>query len=153
MTRRPEVGNEVRRGQRGVIDLRGLEPILRTTGEVTRRAVEPQIAARPAPDELTRQPAAWVLNGVAYDLIMIVVLGFIAIGTAYRDWAFLVYLILVLALRIPSQRVFRSALLSLVLIPIVLSLHRQGLGQDFAIFAFYFMAIGVIRAIIELRKE
>jgi hypothetical protein len=90
-------------------------------------------------------------NTFAYDLLTIVILGFISFVSTWVNWAFLVYGIYAFVRRLPSQRIFASALVSLVFVPILNILHRSTLSSSFAVFTFYFLVFGLIRACIELR--
>jgi hypothetical protein len=90
-------------------------------------------------------------NTFAYDLLIIVVLGFISFVSVWVNWAFLAYGIYTLVRRLPSQRIFVSALVCLIFVPILNILHRSTLSNSFAVFTFYFLVFGLIRACIELR--
>jgi hypothetical protein len=99
----------------------------------------------------SKTSVAFNSNEFAYDLGIIVILGFISFVSALVNWAFLAYGIYALARRLPSQRIFVSALMCLVFIPILNILHRSSLSNSFAVFTFYFLVFGLIRACIELR--
>ena len=170
----PQVGTEISRRHRGVIDLRALSDGRARSVQASRRPapstrtwsnqpVQPRTPAVVAPPQVmapqvspphrateSEQPFT-ILNGFAYDLLIITALSFVSIGTSLRDVAFLVYLIVALVKRWDSQKMFRSALFCLVLIPILQALNRVPAADMFAIFTFYFLCIGVVRAIIELK--
>lgn len=92
-------------------------------------------------------------NTLAYGLLIVTILTAIAATTSLINWAFLVYGIIVIAIKLPSQRIFTAALISLVLIPLTTLLNRNGLANDFAVVAFYFMLVGSLRAILEVRRD
>ena len=92
-------------------------------------------------------------NYLAFDLFVVVSLGVVASATDLINWAFLAYGLLVLILRTDSQRLFSAALISLVIIPGATIANRTDTVDDFAVMTFYFLLIGLIRAVIELRKE
>jgi uncharacterized membrane protein len=90
-------------------------------------------------------------NTIAYGLLIVTILGAISAVTSFVNWAVFIYAVIVLIIKLPSQRIFTAALISLVLIPCTSALHRNTLANDFAVITFYFLLIGLIRAIIESR--
>lgn len=76
----------------------------------------------------------------------------------YFDWnimEILVFLIFIWAVlgSIPSRFFALPALFFLILTPVMLSLAREERAEEFAIYAYYFMVIAVVRAILEVRNE
>ncbi len=166
---KPKVGNEFSGGRPGVLDLRqakpkpkavpkhlAYRPIIMPAAEVIQRSFTPPVRVTFNPVKITKTEAPTkksFLDGFAYDLLFIAVAFFVALATPFRDWLFLAYLVAALGFRVSSQRIFRSALFCLVLIPVLTQLKRSDAADSFAIFTFYFLCIGVIRAIVELRKD
>ena len=156
--KRQGIGKEIRPGHPQVLDLRQpqftAEQLKASPARLARwtllgptTAMRGQGAAS-APGAVTQ-----ILIGIAYDLFLITLLGYVAIGTPYVNWVFLAYALVALIFRLSSQRFFRSALICLILIPTLSALRRGALAETFAIFAFYFLAIGVIRAMFELKSQ
>ncbi len=163
---RQTVGNEFSTAKSGVLDLRTAKPkpahpkplINRPTfmlpTEVIRRVTAPPVHITFNPVQVSKPVIAHksFIDGFAYDLLFISLAFFVSLATPYRDWLLLAYLAAALIFRVSSQRIFRSALFCLVAIPVLLQLRRNEAADFFAIFTFYFLCTGVIRAIIELRK-
>lgn len=147
-----KIGNEVISGRSSFLDLRRIN-MMKPASETIRRATTLPIKLEFNPVQVTKVPKTSFLDGTAYELLFIMIAAIISSFTGYRDWVFLAYLLMALALRVSSQRILRSALFCLVLIPILLQLHKDGLADMFAIFVFYFLSIGLLRAMIELRKD
>ena len=145
-----KIGNEVISGRSNFLDLRTMKMVKPAT-ETIRRATTPPIKVELNPVRVTIVPKTSFLDGFAYELLFIMIAAMVSSFTGYRDWVFLAYLVMALVLRVSSQRIFRSALFCLVLVPLLLQFHKDGLADMFAIFTFYFLSIGVVRAIIELR--
>ena len=88
--------------------------------------------------------------------ILFLVLGlFLGI---YFDWAavqILIFLIFLWSLLGPiaSRYLAATALFFLVLTPVLLLLKRTERAEDFAIYAYYFLVMAVIRGIMEIREE
>lgn len=154
------VGNEVRRGLSQVIDLRHYPAQLPSAAmpepqdkPAATAETNSQAAAIPQPSAVKLSASNLYLGGLAYDMLLLTVLTIVAATTNYRDLAFLGYLIIVLVFQIASRRIFLLALITLTSIPLLLAFHKTALADTYAIFAFYFMAIGLIRAVIELIAE
>ncbi len=98
-------------------------------------------------------PDTATFNIVAYSVLLISILAFIAVATNYINWAFLAYGILAVAARLPSSQMFVSALICLAIIPLTSLLQRESLGNAFAVMTFYFLVIGLTRAVLELRRD
>jgi hypothetical protein len=113
---------------------------------ITRAADVPRLPL-PAPVDTP------LFNKLAYIVLLIAFLAAVAIGTSLINWAFLVYGILAVILRQPSDQIFMAALVTLVIIPITSALQRGTLANDFSVMAFYFLVIGLIRASLELRHQ
>lgn len=90
---------------------------------------------------------------VAYDFLLLTILGYIATYTTFINWVILLYLVFVIIWRIKSQRIFGLALASLVLIPLLTIFHRNDLASSYAIIAFFMLCIGLVQAIIELKTQ
>ena len=163
-----KLGNEFSTKRPALLDLRpsAIQPIAAHPNAV--KAPRPPITAQQVghalkrtttapvhvtfnPVKVTKVPKQTFLDGFAYDLLFIVVAMFVSLASPLRDWLFLLYLIAAIVFKIGSQRIFRSALFCLVLIPVLTVLKRADTADTFAVFTFYFLAIGVVRAIIELR--
>lgn len=54
---------------------------------------------------------------------------------------------------IPSRWLAGPALFFLSIVPILLALKREDQAEEYAIYAYYFLVMAVIRGIIEVRKE
>lgn len=92
-------------------------------------------------------------NVVVYDFFFVALIGIASSLTGFINWMFLVYGIGALLLRASSQRMFSSALMSLVIIPIATELQREEVADTFAVMTFFFLLIGLIVATIELKKQ
>ncbi len=132
-----------------------LKPDFKPAAEVLRRATTPPVHITFNPVHITKTEVAKksFLDGFAYDLLFIALAFFVSLATPFRDWLFLGYLLMALVFRVSSQRIFRSALFCLVAIPLLTQLKRLDAADSFAVFTFYFLSIGVLRAIIELRHD
>lgn len=147
---RKKVGNEVAGGRSRVLDLRAwVQPAIARTEEIAVRVVAPPVQVVLKPLSVTNTPRETSFDGFAYDLLFITTAAGVSLVTEYRDWLFLAYLVVAVVLQESSQRIFRSAIVCLVFIPVTQMLHREVLADSFAIFTFYFLCIGTFRAIIE----
>ena len=95
------------------------------------------------PQKLTKYPKYMpkpipAFNVFAYDMFFVTVIGILSLVTPLINWVFLAYGILVLVLKIDSQRLFSSALICLVIIPAATILSQDGIADTFAVMAFYF---------------
>lgn len=61
--------------------------------------------------------------------------------------------VLTVVLRADSRLSFGVALICLVNIPLVAALSRQQLAESIAVYAFYFLVIGVIDSLLEIQPE
>lgn len=98
-------------------------------------------------------PDTPTFNLIAYSLLLISILAVVSVATAWINWAFLVYGLLAVAARLPSSQMFVAALISLVIIPLTTILQRESLANIFAVMTFYFLVIGLVRAMLELRRD
>jgi hypothetical protein len=92
-------------------------------------------------------------NQIAYSVLLISILGAISIGTNYINWSFLIYGILAVLARLPSSQMFVAGLISLILIPITISLQKATLSDTFSVMTFYFLLIGLMRLGLEIRHK
>ncbi len=154
MAQRPsyKVGNEFIHPR--TVDVRRVKmrKLFRPAGRIVRRAVEPPVRIQFKPVKVTPTTKHSFIDSFAYDLLFISISAFLYGNIPYSDGLFLAYLLAALIFKISSERVFKSALFCLVLIPLSTFMHRQELANSFAIFTFYFLSIGVIKAIMELPK-
>lgn len=83
------------------------------------------------------------------------VLGLLSFNLALGQAAVGVYGVGAVLFRIKSQATFTLALMALVCVPLLLLLgkDRAGLAENFAVYAFLLLVIGVISAAIELRQD
>lgn len=54
---------------------------------------------------------------------------------------------------ISSQLLAKWALISLLFVPLLLTMRRENRAEQFAVLAYYFLVLAVITAIIEFKKE
>lgn len=72
---------------------------------------------------------------------------------SYRNKAITFFIIVMVIFRLQSFFPFLLALISLAAIPILLIVKNNEIAETFAIAAYYFLMIGVIKEIVSLRKE
>ncbi len=104
-------------------------------------------------DVETKSRSIALSSYVAYDFLLLTILGYIATYTGFINWVVLLYLIFVIIRRIKSQQIFALALASLILIPFLTLFRRSNLASSYAIIAFFMLCIGLIQAIIELKTQ
>jgi len=81
----------------------------------------------------------------------------VALGI-YFDWSIveiIIFLVFIWSIlwSIPSRFLVGPAIFFLALTPLLLMLDRKERAEEFAIYTYYFLAMAVIRGIIEVRKE
>jgi len=87
----------------------------------------------------------------------LIMIGGVLFG-AYFEWdlvdifVFLVFLWSILG-PIPSRVLAAPALFFLSATPVLLAMGRDDQAESFAVYAYYFLAMAVIRGIVELRSE
>jgi hypothetical protein len=91
---------------------------------------------------------------LAYPAIVILatIIGLASSSLAVGQW-FVVLYAGVAIWRLPSQVSFGLGLLTLVLVPIFTLLGRTILAENYAVYAYYFLVIGVVQAVWELRRD
>lgn len=155
--RRRLVGNEIRGGgkpsprrQHAVfLDARELQ--LRRQRLISLAAKPP---ALPLPEPISRNvPDTALFNQLAYSVLLIAVLAVVSVATSFINWAFLVYGVAAVILRLPSRIIFSSALICLIIVPVTTTLSRATLADTFSVMTFYFLLIGLVRAGLELRRD
>jgi hypothetical protein len=110
--------------------------------------------ALPLPQPIKRNvPDNPAFNQFAYSLLLVAVMSAIAIATPLINWMFLAYGILAVIIRLPGRLIFISALLCIVITAISSAFSRASTADTFAVMAFYFMVIGLVRAVIEQRRQ
>lgn len=83
-----------------------------------------------------------------------IVLLVLLVGVLFRDIAFGeiflgVYALAAIVFKLSSETSFRMAFVMLLALPIVGLMHNHPLAQNFAVYGFLLLAIGVISALIE----
>jgi len=87
----------------------------------------------------------------------LILVGGVLFG-AYFGWdiaeifVFLVFLWSILG-PVPSRLLAAPALLFLAATPVLIALGREEQAETFAVYAYYFLAMAVIRGIVELRED
>lgn len=109
--------------------------------------------ARPA-GITTRKIRSALKSWLAYPLIVLLatVIGLASSSLAVGQWLVAIYAIFAIW-RLPSQLSFGLGLLTLVLVPAFTLLKREVLAENYAVYAYYFLVIGVVQAILELRRS
>lgn len=158
--RRRLVGNEIRSGSRKLRPSRqSSHYVLQEHAIALQQRRQRMIAltarppAVPLPPPIQNNADNVTFNQLAYTVLLVAIMASISIATSFINWAFLVYAVLAVIVRLPSRLIFTSALICLVIIVIASSLSRSNFVNGFAVMTFYYMAIGLIRAILELRRE
>lgn len=90
-----------------------------------------------------------LVNAIAYDTLVIVVLAYIGFISKWLLWFIIGYAIIVLIFRFSSRRMFISAALSLVMLIILKFLRRNLLETAFLDLTLFYIIIGSIRLGIE----
>jgi hypothetical protein len=109
--------------------------------------------ALPLPNPIKKNiPDTPGFNQFAYSFLLISVMSAVAVATTYINWMFLLYGILAVIMRFPSRIIFVSALICFVIVIMSSVVSKNSLANTFAVMAFYFMVIGLIRAILELHN-
>jgi hypothetical protein len=133
---------------------------LREQSEVLRAHRQRAIAytakppAPPLPQPIKKSvPDTPSFNQFAYSILLIAIMSAIAIATPLINWMFLVYGLLAIVARVPSRLIFVSALICLTIIAISSALSKESTANIFAIMTFYFILIGLLRAVLELRRQ
>jgi len=109
------------------------------TPAATPAAPKPRPAYRRAAPHAAR--AAILLLGAAF---------FLSLGISLPERLIGIYFIATLVYAIDSQRTFLIALIFLVLVAVWSAFGSSGSAEQFAIYAFYFLVIGLISAIREM---
>jgi hypothetical protein len=89
------------------------------------------------------------INALAFDLLLIVMLGY---AVSVSSWAFsilIAYAVLALFFHISSLRLFISAGICIVLVPILDLVHRTPLLKAYALFAIFYLVVATVRAVLE----
>ena len=114
-------------------------PTVTTPAAATPAAPKPRPAYRRAAPHAAR--AAILLLGAAF---------FLSLGISLPERLIGIYFIATLVYAIDSQRTFLIALIFLVLVAVWSAFGSSGSAEQFAIYAFYFLVIGLISAIREM---
>ena len=90
-----------------------------------------------------------------YDVACMVAGAFLGIWFDWTTVEILIFLVFLWSILGPITSRFLAipALFFLVTVPVLLTLKRDDRAEEFAIYAYYFLVMAVIRAIIEVRKE
>lgn len=116
------------------------------------RAATPPPLPLPAPIKKSI-PDTPSFNQFAYSVLLIAIMAGVAVATPFINWMFLVYGVLAVIVRLPSRIVFISAFVCIIVTAISSAFSRESLSNTFAIMTFYFMLIGLVRAILEVRPH
>lgn len=156
--RRRLIGNDMVAGGKGIKPYRPPRQRIREQSEAMQVQRQRMITytakppALPLPKPIKKSvPDTPTFNQFAYSVLLIAIMSVVAIATPFINWMFLVYGLLAIIVRLPSRIIFLSALVCLVIVMISSALARSSIADTFAIMTFYFMVVGLIRAILELR--
>lgn len=152
--RRKLIGNEIRAGGRRSARhpiFESIDSLQIHRNHLIRLAARPPTL--PLPAQLKPVPDSVWFNQLAYSVLLIAILAVVAVASNLINWAFLIYGLTAVVLRLPSRLIFASALICLVIIPITTALARHSLANVFSVMTFYFLLIGLVRAMLELRRK
>lgn len=85
--------------------------------------------------------------------VICVVLGIASYNLALGQWAIGIYALASLVFRVKSQTTFTLALMALVSVPLLTVLHNQTLADNFAVYAYLLLVVGVFSALLEQWRE
>jgi hypothetical protein len=89
------------------------------------------------------------INAVAYDTLIIVVLGYVAFISRWIIYAIVIYAIVVIIFKFGSRRMFISAGICLALTGILKILNRPMLTRSFTELTVFFLLVASTRMVIE----
>lgn len=113
--------------------------------------LRPGPPAKPAPV----QPSPRLRGGPTYGLILAagIAAGVASATLAVGQWLVAAYAVVVLVFRLPSRVSFLIALAALALVPVFTIMGRGALAENYAVYAYFLLAIGVVAAVRELRRD
>src|SRR4030095_4135667 len=79
------------------------------------------------------------------------VVGIVLPNIQYGQWAVAAYGLFALIFRIKSQVTFALALFALITVPMLILIGQKGLAENYAVYSFLLLVVGVISATLELR--
>lgn len=94
-----------------------------------------------------------LINAIAFDMLVIVMLGYVALASSWSTWVMLVYAAIVLLFRVSSLRMYISAAICVILLPIFQLLNHHSLVKPYAIFTAVFICVGSVRLALEFYKK
>lgn len=92
------------------------------------------------------------INALAYDLFIIVLFGYVSTISHWLYSALLLYAAAVLLLHIASRRMYISALVCLILVPVVKLADRASLEKAYALLTVYFLVLGSLEFLLQYLK-
>jgi hypothetical protein len=92
-------------------------------------------------------------NMLQYILIVVAasVVGIVLPNIQYGQWAIAAYGVFALIFRVKSQVTFALALFALMAVPVLILINQKVLAENYAVYSFLLLVIGVISATIELK--
>jgi hypothetical protein len=114
--------------------------------------------ASPIPEKAEKTKKFLTLRNIIMSLLILV--GFLAVASGLitpllqnPHFVVLAYIPIALIFKLKSQISFTLALFFLILIPVLMVFKQEALAETYAVFCFYFLALGVIMAAVELRTS
>ncbi len=130
----------------------GLRPPLATTAPrrlpaQPDRLLPPAAVARPKKGRLKTMGT----NGLI--VIAAVGLGLASIDTQIGQWVILAFGLSAITFKLSSRISFGLALAVLVMVPVFTTIQQKALAENYAVYTYYLLVIGVVTAAIELYRE
>lgn len=82
-----------------------------------------------------------------------VVIGFVLPNVFYGQWAILCFGVIALIFKVKSKVTFGLALFTILAVPALLIIGRQGLAENFAVYGFLLIILSIVLAARELRFD
>lgn len=149
LAKQPKVISEITRPKRK------LSPIKTLSLNQKAKAADPSLTTSFITSETTtdyddiehiqRQFNQALVNAIAYDTLIIVVLAYVGFISKWLLWFIIAYAVVVLIFRFSSRRMFISAAFSIVLLIVLRFLHRNVLESAFVELSLFYIVIGIIR--------
>ncbi len=94
-----------------------------------------------------------IINGIK--VFVLLLLGAVILSTSWQlvEQLIALYAVAALLFSIDSRRTFLVALIFLILVAGFSALNNQLIAENYAVYAFYFLVIGLASAIVELARE